>query len=321
MKIFITGVTGFLGDKLSTVLSKKGHQIGAFVRNISTGDKAENTEELIRGEHGSDMSIYFGDLTDFLAIRNALRAFKPEVVVHLGSQTSVAYSFTHPFEIFHTNLVGTINMAEAAREELPDLKQFIWSGSAEEYGNQDEFPIKETAPLRAASPYGAAKIGAEKYLLYLFDAYNFPAVIFRNANSYGRLHNHQFVIESMIHQMLSQVKIAHFGDPEPIRDFLYSDDLLQSYVMAVESNSQNIHGEAINVSTGVGISIKDLAQKISDKTDFKGEKKWNCFPKRAMEIANLTMDNRKAKNLFQWEPEHTLDEGLDKTITWWKAKL
>lgn len=321
MKIFITGVTGFLGDKLSDRLSKNGHEIGCFVRNVSAGDKAENTEDMILGDKRSGMALYFGDLTDFMAIRNSLREFLPDVVIHLASQTSVAYSFTHPFEIVHTNLVGTMNMAEASREELPNLKRFIWSGSAEEYGNQDEFPIIETAPLRAASPYGVAKIGSEKYLRYLYDAYNFPVVMFRNANSYGRLHNHQFIIESMIFQMLKQQETVRFGDPTPIRDFIYSDDLLDAYIKATESNSDEIHGEPMNVSTGKGISILDLAQKIAQKTNYKGKIEWNCFPKRAMEIKNLTMDNTKAKNLLKWNLKYSLDEGLDKTIDWWKIKL
>ena len=142
MRIFISGVTGFLGDKLADSLIKNGHEIGCLVRNISTGDKAENTESMIRGEKKSGMSLYFGDLTDFLAVRNALREYKPEIVIHLASQTSVAYSFTHPFEIVHTNMVGTMNMAHAASEEISNLRKFICSGSVEEYGNQKEFPIK-----------------------------------------------------------------------------------------------------------------------------------------------------------------------------------
>lgn len=320
MKIFVTGVTGFLGDNLTKKLTLKGHEIGSFVRNVAKGDKADNTETLMQGGKKSGMSYYFGDLTDFFAIRNAIREFKPDVIVHLASQTSVAYSFTHPFEIMQTNMIGTMNMAIAASEEVPDLKHFIWSGSAEEYGNQKEFPIKETAPLIAASPYGVAKIGSEKYLRYLFDAYGFPVVIFRNANSYGRLYNHQFIIESMIYQMLTQ-KEAKFGDPTPIRDFVYNDDLLDAYIMAAESDSDKIHGESINVSTGVGIEIEDLGNMIAEKTGFDGNIQWNCFPKRALEIHNLTMDNSKAKSLLSWKPENTLGQGLDKTVEWWKKSI
>lgn len=317
MKIFVSGVTGFLGDTLVKKLINRGHEIGCFVRNVSRGDKADNTESLIQGSKKSGTSYYFGDLTDFFAIRNSLREFQPSVIVHLASQTSVAYSFSHPFEIMHTNLVGTMNMAIAASEEVPHLKNFIWSGSAEEYGNQTEFPIKETSQLVAASPYGVAKIGSEKYLRYMYEAHGFPVIIFRNANSYGRLHNHQFIIESMIYQMLRQ-KEARFGDPSPIRDFIYNEDLLDAYIMAAESDSDKILGESINVSLGVGIKIEDLAKKIAEKTNFHGEIKWNCFPKRALEIHNLTMDNSKAKSLLNWKPNYTLDMGLDKTIDWWK---
>ena len=120
--------------------------------------------------------------------------------------------------------------------------------------------------------------------------------------------------------MLKKQEVTRFGDPEPIRDFIYSDDLLSAYIAAVESNSDKILGESMNVSTGVGISIHDLANKIVQKTQFEGEIKWNCFPKRSLEIHNLTMDNTKVKNLLKWEPKYSLDDGLDTTINWWKQR-
>jgi nucleoside-diphosphate-sugar epimerase len=322
MRIFVTGMTGFLGGKLSQSLKERGHTIGGLVRNVSSADRptAENTEAMIRGNQFNGMSLYYGDLTDYLAVRDALKNFQPDIIIHLGAQTSVAYSFTHHTEVLNTNFLGSVNMAEAAREAVSNLKRFIISGSVEEYGNQDEFPIKEDAPLKAASPYGVAKIAAEKYIKYLFEAHKFPGVIFRNANSYGRRFNHQFVIESMIYQMLNQEPVARLGDPRPIRDFIYSDDLLSAYVMAAESQSDKINGESINVSSGEGISIKDLGHKIATYTNYKGEIKWYCYPPRALEIWNLTIDNTKAKNLLGWKPKYNLDKGLDETISYWKAK-
>ena len=203
MRIFVTGMTGFLGDQLATKLLERGHTLGTMARNVASADRpiAQNTESMIRGEKRKGVSYYYGDLTDYLNIQDILSNFKPEVIIHLAAQTSVAYSFTHSTEVFNVNFLGAVNMAEAARRTLPKLKKFIFSGSVEEYGIQDKFPSKETAELRAASPYGVAKIASEKYLKYLFDAYGFPSVIFRNANSYGRRYNHQFVIESIIYQM------------------------------------------------------------------------------------------------------------------------
>ncbi len=315
-------MTGFLGDKLASKLAERGHQIGTLARNVAASDRplAPTTEAMIRGEKRAGVSYYYGDLTDYLNIYDVLSDFKPEVIIHLGAQTSVAYSFTHVTEVLNVNFLGTVNMAEAARRAVPSLKRFIFSGSVEEYGIQTQFPTKETAELRAASPYGVAKIAAEKFLKYLYDAYRFPTIIFRNANSYGRKHNHQFVIESIIYQMYQRKSPIKLGDPTPIRDFVFESDLLAAYVLAVESNNAKLLGESINIGTAKAISIRELAQKIATITGYKGKMEWNSFPKRALEIPRLQVDNTKARKLLKWHPKISLDEGLRITASYYTKK-
>jgi len=322
MRIFITGMTGFLGDQLAAKLLKRGHILGTLVRNISSADRpiAENTESMIRGETKKGVSYYYGDLTDYLTVYDSLTSFKPEIIIHLGAQTSVAYSFTHTNEILNVNFFGAVNMAEAARRGLPKLKKFIFSGSVEEYGIQTEFPTKETAELRAASPYGVAKIAAEKYLKYLYDAYKFPVITFRNTNSYGRKYNHQFIIESIIYQMIKGKSPIKLGDPTPVRDFVFEPDLLDAYILAVESNNKKLFGESINIGTSKAITIKELADKIKKITGYQGKIQWNSFPKRVLEIPKLHIDNSKIKKLLNWKPSVTLDEGLTITTTYYKDK-
>lgn len=322
MRIFITGMTGFLGLRLGEKLLERGHLIGTLARNVASSDRpiASNTESMIRGENREGISYYYGDVTDYLNLHDCLSNFKPDAIIHLAAQTSVAYSFTHVTEVLNVNFFGVVNMAEAARRALPNLKRFIFSGSVEEYGIQTKFPTKETAELRAASPYGVAKIAAEKYLKYLFEAYGFPAIMFRNANSYGRKYNHQFVIESMIHQMYKGETPIKLGDPTPIRDFVFESDLLNAYVLAVEGNNKKPLGESINIGTGKAISIRDLATKISKITGYKGKIKWNSFPKRALEIPRLQVDNAKAKKLLGWSPTISLDKGLKITASYYAKR-
>ena len=320
MRIFITGVTGFLGQELVETLSSHGHEIGTLTRNVARGDRATNTESMIKGESISGVKYYFGDLVDYLVISDALKDFQPDVIIHLAAQTSVAYSFTHMKEVFDVNFIGVFNIAEAARREVPNLKRLIWSGSAEEYGIQPEeaYPTKEDEiQLHAASPYGVAKIAAENFLKYLYLAYDFPCIVFRNANSFGRKHSHQFVIENTIYQMIQGKSPIKLGDPTPIRDFIFEPDLLEAYVMAAESNNPKLLGEAINITTSEPISIKDLAAEIAQITNYKGEIQWNSFPKRPLEIPKLNMDNSKAKELLGWKPKHTLKEGLRITASYW----
>ena len=322
MRIFITGMTGFLGNELASKLLEKGHRLGTLVRNIAASDRpiASNTESMIRGERKKGVSYYYGDVTDYVNIHDILTDFKPDVIIHLAAQTSVAYSFTHTFEVFNVNFLGAVNVAEAARRTLPNLKIFIFSGSVEEYGIQTNFPIKENAELRAASPYGVAKIAAEKHLKYLYHAYKFPVIIFRNANSYGRKHNHQFVIESIIYQMYQGKFPIKLGDPTPIRDFVFEPDLLAAYILAIESNNKKILGESINIGTGKAISIRDLAKRIAKITGYKGSIQWNSFPKRALEIPCLRVDNTKARQLLKWKPKVTLNEGLKITASYYQNK-
>tara|TARA_B100001146_G_scaffold203935_1_gene196842 strand:+ start:452 stop:1423 length:972 start_codon:yes stop_codon:yes gene_type:complete len=322
MRIFITGTTGFLGQQLSNSLLEQGHNIATLARNVAKSDRAiaSNTESMIHGEKNKGVSYYFGDLTDYLNIHDVLSDFKPEVIIHLAAQTSVAYSFTHTTEVFNVNFLGVVNMAEAARRVLPKLKRFIFSGSVEAYGIQTKFPTKEDVDLRAASPYGVAKIAAEKFLKYLHQAYGFPAIIFRNANSYGRQHNHQFVIESMIYQMYNGKSPIKLGDPTPVRDFIFEPDLLAAYKIAALSNNKKIIGESINVGTGKSISIRQLAEKIRKITGYKGKIQWHSFPKRALEIPKLEVDNSKAKRLLKWKPAVTLDKGLKITASYYNNR-
>lgn len=320
MRIFLTGMTGFLGHQLGMRLLEKGHVLGTFVRNVATSDRpiASNTESMIRGEKIKGVSYYYGDLTDYLTVQDTLSSFKPDVIIHLAAQTSVAYSFTHTHEVFNVNFLGAVNMAEAARRVLPKLQKFIFSGSVEEYGIQTQFPTKESAELRAASPYAVAKIATEKHLRYLYDAYKFPSIIFRNANSYGRKHNHQFVIESIIYQMYQGKSPIKLGDPTPIRDFVFESDLLEAYVLAAESKNKKLLGESINIGTSKAVSIKQLAEKVRKITKYDGKIQWNSFPKRALEIPRLQVDNSKAKTLLKWKPKISLDDGLRITASYYE---
>jgi nucleoside-diphosphate-sugar epimerase len=205
-------------------------------------------------------------------------------------------------------------------EEAPKIRKFIHASSVEVYGNQDNFPIKEDAPLRPASPYGVAKVAAEYFFKYLYDGYNFPCIIFRSTNTYGRKYNHNFVVEHTIYEMLSGKGEILMGDPTPVRDFLYVDDEVDAYVRAVETE-KDIFGEIMNTGTGRGVSIRELVEIIGKMVDFKGEVKWYQKSKRPFEIRKLILDAEKIRRLLGWSPRYSLEEGLKRTIEWWRDYL
>ncbi len=214
-----------------------------------------------------------------------------------------------------TNFLGTVNLAESCLREVPHFKHFLFAGTSEEYGNQEKMPIKETTELYPNSPYAVSKVAADKYLQYMRDAYDFPVTILRNFNTYGRRDNTHFVVERAITQML-QKKTVELGDPTPIRDFMYVNDHVNSYLTCL--GNEKAIGEIFNFCTGRGVSIAQLAELIKELTDFKGDVVWDTIPKRPLDITVLVGDYSKAKQLLGWEPEFTLEEGLRLTIDFWR---
>lgn len=310
MKVLVTGGSGFIGSHLIPKLLEKGYDVYSLERYV--------TGRYVLGAHGHLTKTVFGDLRDTSAIRKLIREIQPDAVIHLAAISAVAYSYEHPNEVLETNFLGTVNLAEACLREVPHFKHFLFAGTSEEYGNQEKFPIKENAELHPNSPYAVSKVAADKYLQYLYDAYEFPITILRNFNTYGRKDNTHFVVERTIVQMLKE-NVVRLGDPTPVRDFLYVDDHVNSYMTCL--GNEKAIGEIFNFSTGYGTSIEQLVNLIKELTDYKGEIVWNTIPKRPLDITKLVGDFSKAKNLLGWKPKYTLKEGLELTIKYWKEKL
>ena len=185
-------------------------------------------------------------------------------------------------------------------------------------GNQETFPVQENAELRPNSPYAVSKVAADKYLQYMHDAYDFPVTVLRNFNTYGRKDNTHFVVERAITQMLKE-KIAKLGDSNTVRDFLYVDDHVNSYLTCL--GNEKAIGGVFNFCTGRGIPISQLYDLLKKLNDFKGEVVWNTVPKRPLDKIKLIGDYSKAKKLLGWKPKYTLERGLKLTINCWKKKL
>ena len=299
MKIFVTGTTGFIGSVLAEKLLNKNHEIYAYCRNV-TDRKLTLPKEI---------NIVLGDISDGHFLKKVLKQINPDIVVHLAAQSSVAFSHEHVQENIETNLLGTINLQKAC-EPLSNLEKFIFAGTSEEYGNQDlRMPIKEDFPLKPNQPYAIAKVAANHYLQYCKEAQGFPAIVLRPFNTYGRTKNFTFVTEKIIYNMLTQDKV-YFGSPDPIRDLSFVDDHVNGYLKTVETPFEKLENlEAINICTGVGTTIGNLAEKIKNITNFEGEIIWNV-KNRPTEIDCLIGDNTLAKTFLNWKPQYTLEEGL-----------
>lgn len=303
MKILITGITGFIGSHLKERV--KGEKYGL----VRSGD--------LPVKHEGYLPI-FGDLRDYHTLTKTIQEIKPEIVIHLAGLTSVSQSFERPHEYFEVNTLGTINLAEANLRFNPYLKTFIYAGTPEEYGIQNKFPTQETAPLELNSPYAISKAAATKYLLYLYRAYNFPAIISRHANCYGRKFgdfSRLGVIENIVTQMLTK-KEVYLGDPQVKRDFIYIDDVLNWYQILLAKGKK---GEIYNTGWGKSYSIKETAELAKEVLGFNGTIYWNSIPKRPGEIPRIELNPLKARKELGWKPKIDLREGLKLTTDYWKS--
>jgi len=303
MKILVTGTPGFVASHIIPRLMEKGYDVWALERYV-TGRYAKP----------KNVKTVFSDLREHFSVRNIVRQVQPDFVIHLAAISAVSYSYQHPNEIIEANLKGTANLAEACLREVPHFKQFLFASTSETYGN-GPIPKTENTVQNPNSPYAVSKLAAEKYLLYMRDGYDFPITVLRPFNTYGRKGNYHFVVEHIIVKMLRDI-VCRMGDPSPTRDFLYIDDHVSAYLTCLE-NPKAV-GEVFNFCTGRETKIKDLVYLIQKLTGFDGEIEWGTKPKRPLDIDVLIGSYEKAEEVLGWQPQYTLDEGLKKTIDFWR---
>jgi len=306
MRILVTGGTGFIGSHLIPELIKRSYDVYSMERYI-----AGRIGQLHR------VKTVYADLNDGFTVRKTIRTVKPEVVIHLASISAVSYSYDHPQEVMETNLVGTINLAEACLRETDNFKQLLFAGSSEEYGNNGYEIQVEANALFPASPYAVSKVACEKYLGYMKEAYDFPITILRPFNTFGRKDDSYFLIEKTIVQMFTQ-KNVRLIDPTPVRDWMYVADHVNAYLTCL-NNDRALSG-TFNFCTGKGLTIKETVEKISELTDFKGEIQWESAPARPTESKIIIGSYRKARDILGWKPKYSLEEGLKETIEYWRSK-
>ncbi|MGA1975070.1 MAG: SDR family NAD(P)-dependent oxidoreductase [Conexivisphaerales archaeon] len=307
-KVLVTGCTGFIGSAILPVLVEKGYDVYAWERYV--------TGRFVLGQTRNIKTI-FGDLRENGTVKRALREIQPDVVIHLAAISPVAYSYDHPNEVMETNLVGTINLAQACLDEVPHFEQFLFASTSETYGN-GAAPKTEDTPQHPNSPYSVSKVACEKFLLYLRDAYQFPITILRPFNTYGRKNNTHFVVEKAIVQMLTDGGVR-LGDPTAMRDFLYVDDHVDAYLKCL--GNPRALGEVFNFCTGRGVSIAQLIELLRGLTGFQGDVVWNTIPARPLDIKVLVGDSGRARDKLGWTPRFKLEEGLQRTVEYWRSRL
>ncbi len=314
-QVLVTGAGGFIGSHLTERLAKIGANVKAFVRYNSRNDWG--LLELLSPELMNNLEVIQGDLKDSEAVKNA--AIDVDTIFHLGALIAIPYSYVHPRETIETNILGTLNILNAAKET--SVKKIVHTSTSEVYGTAKYVPIDEKHPLQGQSPYSASKIGADKIAESYHLSYGLPVAIIRPFNTYGPRQSARAIIPTIITQALTGTNIK-LGATTPKRDLTYVDDTVNGFIKVAES--KKAIGEVINISSNTEISIGDLAKKIisiidQDHLKLKTDKK-RIRPK-ASEVMRLKGDNRKAKRLLGWKPKISIDEGLATTIKWISKNL
>jgi len=312
--VLVTGAGGFIGSHLSERLVREGAHVRAFVRYNSRGD--EGLLNLMPRELYRELEIISGDLRDGDAIHAAVRGV--DVVFHLGALIAIPYSYLHPREVIETNILGTTNVLMAAREH--EIGRVVHTSTSEVYGTAQYVPIDESHLLQGQSPYSASKIGADKIAESFCRSFGTPVATLRPFNTYGPRQSARAVIPTIISQALTADAIR-LGALDPMRDFTFVEDTVEGFLRA--GFHDTAIGEEVNLGAGECISIGDLAQKILALVG--RDLPITCEQVRLRpsqsEVMRLQADTQKARRLLHWEPQISLDEGLQRTIAWIGANL
>ena len=313
-KVLVTGAGGFIGSHLVERLTKAGASVRAFVRYNSRADPG--LLRMASPETVSMLELIGGDLRDFDAIRKAVEGC--DFVFHLGALISIPYSYLHPIEVAESNIMGTLNVLTACRDL--GVERLIHTSTSEVYGTALKAMIDESHPLQGQSPYSASKIGADKLAESFHCTYDLPVVTVRPFNTYGPRQSARAVIPTIITQALAGNTIR-LGNTDAIRDFTYVDDTVNGFLCA--AMAENVNGGTFNLGTGEAISIGNLSDRIIQKvgTHVKVELEANRLRPQKSEVKRLLSDNTLARERLNWKPIVSLDDGLDKTISWVRENL
>ena len=307
--VLVTGAGGFIASHLVEVLAAEGARVRAFVRYNSRGDPG--LLKLIPSKILAKIDVIAGDLRDPRAVDSAMRGVS--TVFHLGALISIPYSYVHPYEVVETNVMGTLNVLQAGRENK--VARIVHTSSSEVYGTALRVPISEDHPLQGQSPYSASKIGADMLADSFYRSYDLPVVTIRPFNTYGPRQSARAVIPTIITQVLKR-DVMYLGNLEAKRDLTYVSDTVEGFMMVAKH--AGIEGETFNLGASKEVSIAELADMIIeligrpvkvivDESRMRPEKS---------EVQRLLSDNRLAQQRVGWKPKVDLREGLSQTIQW-----
>lgn len=308
MKILVTGADGFIGSHLTEALVRAGHEVRAFVvyNSFNSWGWLDYCDKDIKGK----FEVFSGDIRDPHGVKVAMQGC--DAVLHLAALIAIPFSYHSPDTYVDTNIKGTLNVLQAAREQ--GVTRVVHTSTSEVYGTSRFVPITEEHPLQGQSPYSATKISADQLAYSFYASFDLPVVIARPFNTYGPRQSARAVIPTIITQIANGKQQIKLGAVTPTRDFNFVQDTVDGFIAAMDSDKGL--GEAINFGSNFEISIGDTAQLIAEVMNAEIEiitDEARLRPENS-EVERLWADNTKAKQLFGWQPSYGGREGFKRGL-------
>ena len=315
-RVLVTGADGFIGSHLVEGLMRAGTAVRAFVlyNSFNSWGWLDHCAPDVKGQ----FEVFAGDIRDPHGVRAAMQGC--DAVLHLAALIAIPYSYHSPDTYVDTNIKGTLNVVQAARELA--LSRVVHTSTSEVYGTARAVPMTEEHPLQGQSPYSASKIGADQIALSFHASFNTPVVVVRPFNTYGPRQSARAVIPSVITQIAGGQRQIRLGAVHPTRDFSFVTDTVAGFLRALDAD--HVVGEVINLGSGFEISIGDTARVIADVMGATIEvvRDEQRFRPEKSEVDRLCASNDKARRLLNWSPEfgglEGFKRGLARTVDWYK---
>jgi NAD dependent epimerase/dehydratase len=314
VKVLVTGADGFIGSHLAEALVRAGHEVRAFVlyNSFNSWGWLDHVPDDVRAE----LDVFAGDIRDPNGVRHAMAG--REGVLHLAALIAIPYSYHSPDTYVDTNVKGTLNVVQAARD--CGVAGVIHTSTSEVYGTAQFVPITEDHPLQGQSPYSATKIGADQIALSFHRSFGTPVTVIRPFNTYGPRQSARAVIPTIITQLANGSGRIRLGSVHPTRDFSHVSDTVAGFVAAITTD--RAVGHVVNIGSNFEISIGDTTRLIADimGVEVTIETEESRVRPELSEVERLWAATDKARELLGWEPEYGgidgFRRGLSETVEW-----
>ncbi|WP_250278535.1 NAD-dependent 4,6-dehydratase LegB [[Clostridium] colinum] len=315
MKALITGADGFIGSHLVEYLIEKGYNIKAFTYYNSFN--SWGWLDTLSKDKLNEIEIFSGDIRDPNGVREAVKGM--DQVFHLAALIAIPFSYHSPDSYVDTNIKGTLNILQACRDF--DISKVLITSTSEVYGTAKYVPIDENHPYQGQSPYSATKIAADRLAESFYRSFDMPISIVRPFNTYGPRQSARAIIPTIITQLLAGKEEIKLGSLLPTRDFNYVKDTVKGFYEIAKS--KNTIGQEINIASNQEISIGELANEIINQINPNA--KIICDEQRLRpeksEVNRLWGDNKKIKELTDWDMSYTFKQGIQETVQWIKENM